>query len=94
MLCIFLFLYPFKREIDEAFTEEELDEEEADKGMLKYGSILGLQYMDKVIKETLRKYPPSPVMPRVCNQDYEIPGSDGIVIPKVIILIIITDLII
>ena len=60
-----------------------MDEETTDKEMLKYGSILGLPYLDKVIKETLRKYPPSPVMPRVCNKDYEIPGSDGIVIPKV-----------
>ena len=52
--------------------------------MLQYGSILGLQYMDKVMKETLRKYPPSPVMPRVANKDYEIPGSNGIIIPKVL----------
>ena len=52
--------------------------------MLQYGSILSLQYMDKVMKETLRKYPPSPVMPRVANKDYEIPGSNGIIIPKVL----------
>lgn len=32
--------------------------------------------------ETLRKYPPLPVLNRVCTKDYVIPGSAGVVIKE------------
>ena len=36
--------------------------------MLEYGSMQGLRYMDMVIKETLRKYPPTGVLSRACTK--------------------------
>ena len=65
-------------EIDEAFDVEESNDND---GMLEYGTLLSLQYMDKVIKETLRKYPPAPVIPRTCTKDYTLPDN-GPTIPK------------
>lgn len=42
---------------------------------------MGLPYLDMIISETLRKYPPIGYQERVSAADYELPGSD-IVIAK------------
>ena len=36
--------------------------------MLEFGSLQSLVYMDMVIKETLRKYPPTGWVPRKCTK--------------------------
>jgi cytochrome P450 family 6 len=43
--------------------------------------LFSFQYLDMVIKETLRKYPILPGMLRKCNKAYKIPGSD-LIIPE------------
>ena len=48
--------------------------------MLDYSSIQRLPYMDMVIKETLRKYPPTAVVPRRCTREYTFQGT-GLTIP-------------
>lgn len=50
-------------------------------GKLTYESIFSAKYLDQVINETLRKYPPIPSSIRKCIKDYKIPGT-GLVIPK------------
>ncbi|KAJ3631394.1 hypothetical protein MTP99_012523 [Tenebrio molitor] len=40
---------------------------------LTYDGIVQLTYMDKVLNETLRKYPPFPMILRKCSRDYTIP---------------------
>jgi cytochrome P450 family 6 len=42
---------------------------------LTYDSIGELEYLDRVIKETLRKWPPSASIQRVALKDYKIPNS-------------------
>ncbi|RZC34666.1 cytochrome P450 6a14 [Asbolus verrucosus] len=48
---------------------------------LTYDGMMEMTYMDKVINETLRKYPPVPLLIRKCNKDYIIPNT-SIVIKK------------
>ncbi|KAG8224447.1 hypothetical protein J437_LFUL003170 [Ladona fulva] len=43
---------------------------------LDYSSLSKMTYMEKVIQETLRKYPVVPLLSRECVQNYAIPGSD------------------
>jgi len=45
-------------------------------GKLTYESIQEMEYLDKVVSETLRKYPPLPILNRECTKDYKIPGTD------------------
>ena len=52
-----------QNEIDEAFEREG-----ATGNMLEYGTMQSFNYMDMVIKETLRKYPPTGGIPRSCTK--------------------------
>ncbi|KAF5298671.1 hypothetical protein FQA39_LY11747 [Lamprigera yunnana] len=49
--------------------------------ILSYEALLEMKYMDQVISETLRKYPPLMYITRVCVKDYCIPNTNN-VIPK------------
>ncbi|XP_063915602.1 probable cytochrome P450 6a23 [Zophobas morio] len=44
-------------------------------GQLTYDGVLEMTYMEKVLHETLRKYPPLPVLTRKCNKEYTIPNT-------------------
>lgn len=35
-----------------------------------------LPILKKLISETLRKYPPAVVIPRICTEDYNVPGTN------------------
>jgi len=45
-------------------------------GKLTYDAIMEMKYMRQVIDETLRKYPPVPLLNRKCVEDYQIPETD------------------
>ncbi|KAF5289538.1 hypothetical protein FQA39_LY15046 [Lamprigera yunnana] len=49
--------------------------------VLNYESLLEMKYMDQVISETLRKYPPLMYISRTCVKDYCIPNTNT-VLPK------------
>ncbi|CAG9764663.1 unnamed protein product [Ceutorhynchus assimilis] len=44
-------------------------------GRMTYEAMLELKYTEQVIEETMRKYPPVGVIPRVCTKKYTIPGT-------------------
>lgn len=50
--------------------------------MLEFGSLQGLVYMDMVIKETLRKYPPTGWVPRKCTKKAYTFRGTGLTIPE------------
>jgi cytochrome P450 len=57
---------------------EKLNENE---GILSYDSLNEMKYLDMVVSETLRKYPPINVVTRKCTKEYQIPNSK-LVVPK------------
>ncbi|KAJ3659262.1 hypothetical protein Zmor_010962 [Zophobas morio] len=55
---------------------------------MTYEAVMEMTFMEKVLFETLRKYPPLPILTRLCTKDYIIPGTDvqlnkgvGVMIP-------------
>lgn len=48
---------------------------------LTYELLFELKYLDMVVNEALRKYPPIPILFRKCVKDYKIPGTN-LTIPK------------
>ncbi|KAF5286961.1 hypothetical protein FQR65_LT12420 [Abscondita terminalis] len=52
------------------------------KKQMTYEAVMGMTYLDQVIDETLRKYPPVAMMTRVCTEDYPVDVSRNVVIKK------------
>lgn len=50
-------------------------------GDITYDSINEMKYLDCCVDETLRKYPPLPILNRECSKDYKIPDTN-LTIPK------------
>ncbi|XP_053599163.1 cytochrome P450 6k1-like [Microplitis demolitor] len=48
-------------------------------GGLTYDAVQNMKYLMQVINETLRLYPPAPIIDRVASEDYKIPGSNVII---------------
>ncbi|KAI4459292.1 cytochrome p450 [Holotrichia oblita] len=70
----------FNQEIQDKLRKEVRDTYQKTDGQLNYDAIMGMKYMDMVLEETLRKYPPVPILNRVCSSDYKIPNTD-IILP-------------
>ncbi|KAK9710333.1 Cytochrome P450 [Popillia japonica] len=68
----------FNQDIQDKLREEVSEAYRKNNGELNYDTLMGMKYMDKVVNETLRMYPPAPVLNRVCTADYNIPNTDVI----------------
>ncbi|XP_049772241.1 cytochrome P450 9e2-like [Schistocerca cancellata] len=58
-----------QREVDELM--------EKSGGQPSYEQVMGCQYLDMVISETLRMYPPAPFLDRECVRTYRLPATDS-----------------
>ncbi|GJQ66245.1 Cyp6a9 [Trypoxylus dichotomus] len=45
-------------------------------GNLTYDGIMEMKYLDQVVYESLRKYPPIPFLKRICTKDYKVAKTD------------------
>ncbi|XP_049792580.1 cytochrome P450 6k1-like [Schistocerca nitens] len=50
-------------------------------GAITYDAIQDMTYLDQVVAETLRMYPPLPFLDRVCEVPYKLPGSGAVIEP-------------
>ncbi|XP_050085182.1 probable cytochrome P450 6a14 [Anopheles aquasalis] len=67
------------QDIQERLREEINGAIEANGGQLTYDVVMNIQYLDQVINETLRKYPPLESVNRCPVRDYTIPGTNHVI---------------
>ncbi|XP_060537016.1 probable cytochrome P450 6a20 [Cylas formicarius] len=48
-------------------------------GKLTYKVVSEMTYLEKVVQETLRKYPPVSTLPRLCSKTYKVPETDVVI---------------
>ncbi|XP_066991533.2 cytochrome P450 9e2 [Anabrus simplex] len=56
--------------------QQEVDEMLGDDHKLTYEKVQKMKYLDMVISESLRIYPPAPIIDRMCVKNYTIPATD------------------
>ncbi|XP_063988903.1 cytochrome P450 6k1-like [Diachasmimorpha longicaudata] len=79
ILSFSLYELAVQPEIQNRLREEIIDAIEKNGGRISYELIMELPYLDMVISETLRKYPPLPLVDRVANSNYSVPGTDLVI---------------
>ncbi|EAT32870.1 AAEL014891-PA, partial [Aedes aegypti] len=68
-------------DIQEKLREDIEEAVASNGGRVTYDLVMGLRYLDNVVNETLRKYPPIESLNRVPTSDYTVPGTKH-VLPK------------
>jgi len=66
-------------EIQDRLRKEMLDALKETDGKITYEMIFSLPYLDMVVSEALRMYPPLPFLDRVAVESYKVPNSDFII---------------
>ncbi|KZC05569.1 Cytochrome P450 9e2 [Dufourea novaeangliae] len=75
LMCYLVFELAINPEIQDRLREE-VDRCVAEgNGKICYDTLLKMEYMEMVTSEALRKYPPVPVMDRLCVQKFELPSA-------------------
>ncbi|XP_056638463.1 probable cytochrome P450 6a13 [Diorhabda sublineata] len=67
------------QDIQEKLRKEILEVLKKYDGDITYEGVQEMQYLDQALQETLRKYPPIPLLPRICTKTYKIPNSDVLI---------------
>ncbi|XP_060523673.1 cytochrome P450 6a2-like isoform X2 [Cylas formicarius] len=67
------------QQIQEKLREEIGEVLRKHKNKMTYEAVMDMHYLDRVIQEALRKYPPVPGTIRKCLQDYKVPGTHTII---------------
>nr|XP_033184375.1 cytochrome P450 6k1-like isoform X1 [Bombus vancouverensis nearcticus] len=76
-ICLTLYELAKHPEIQKR-TREEIHEKLKEHGMT-YEAFQSMKYLNQVISETLRIYPPAPLIDRICVKDYKIPGTETVI---------------
>ncbi|GBM39629.1 Cytochrome P450 3A25 [Araneus ventricosus] len=80
-LAFAAYLLALHPDIQERVHEELVEAVKQSNGELTYETLQSVKYLDNVISETLRLYPPAIRAERMAFEDYEL-GDTGIIIPK------------
>ncbi|CAH0555970.1 unnamed protein product [Brassicogethes aeneus] len=74
-----LFEMSLNQDVQERVRQEVREVLARHNGEINYDSIMEMRYMEQVIRETLRKYPPVSALTRQCTKDYKVPDSDLVI---------------
>jgi cytochrome P450 family 6 len=79
--CMTFALYELSKnpDIQEKLRNEITEVLSKHQNNLTYDAIQDMEYLDQVVNETLRKYPPAPLTVRECTKDYNLPDANFVV---------------
>ncbi|KAG5669752.1 hypothetical protein PVAND_000046 [Polypedilum vanderplanki] len=80
-MCFTIYELALNSDIQDRLREEIITGIEENDGQLTYELLSEFKYLDMVINESLRKFPPAFFLTRVCRKDFQIPGTN-MIIPK------------
>lgn len=63
------------QEVQQKLYQEIYETDKLCNGKLTYDELVKMKYLDMVVSETLRKWPPTPTTDRACTKNYVIPAS-------------------
>ncbi|KAK9730879.1 Cytochrome P450 [Popillia japonica] len=66
----------FNQDVQDKLRNEIREAMQNNDGKLTYDSVMGMKYLDGVVNETLRKYPPVPALFRKCDRDYTLTNTN------------------
>lgn len=81
VMTFVLYELALNRDIQERLRQEIIDSLAENNGTFTYDSVSQMKYLEMVVSETMRMYPPANLLTRKCTKDYPIPGSK-LVIPR------------
>jgi len=87
LMTFLLYELALNDDIQDRLREEIISGIEENDGKLTYDMLFGFKYLDMVVNESLRKYPPVPTPIRKCTKQYEIPNTN-LVIPEGTLILI------
>ncbi|CAL8117828.1 unnamed protein product [Orchesella dallaii] len=79
LLIFTAYMLALEQDVQERLLEEVKSTLDANGGSLTYDGVIGMTYLDCVLNETLRYYPPALRNERMCTKDYKIPGTDTVI---------------
>ncbi|KAK9730876.1 Cytochrome P450 [Popillia japonica] len=66
----------FNQDVQDKLRNEIKKTMQENDGKLTYDGVMGMKYLDGVVNETLRKYPPLPMLFRKCDRDYTLKDTN------------------
>ncbi|KAL7026326.1 hypothetical protein ACKWTF_013859 [Chironomus riparius] len=86
LMTFLLYELALNPDIQDRLREEIMTGIEENDGILPYDILFGFKYLDMIVNEGLRKYPPIPTTMRKTNKEYPIPNTklvipEGVIIP-------------
>jgi cytochrome P450 family 6 len=79
LMTFTLYELALNQSIQNRLRDELMEEIERNDGKLTYDLLFSCKYLDMIISEALRKYPPIPDNMRKCVKDYKIPNTNLII---------------
>ncbi|XP_017777869.1 PREDICTED: cytochrome P450 9e2-like [Nicrophorus vespilloides] len=73
LMCYVAYELAINLDIQAKLRENIMSTDEKCNGKITYEALMKMKYLDMVISETLRKWPPTPATDRICVKDYTIP---------------------
>nr|UNY86272.1 CYP6a13 [Phyllotreta striolata] len=74
-------------DVQEKLREEIKQTLKKNDNKLTYESVVEMEYLEKVVCETMRKHPPFHRLARLCNKDFKVPNSDLVIKSQMQVLI-------